>query len=385
MRVVLRFFQTMFVLYIVTGCRSEVEAVIEGERLSVLEFEQSLEVDPSLPLEPRPLPDPIVNPSWPEVGGSATTLTGHLSLSPTPQQIWQASAPTGSDSTQRVISTPISVEETLFVFDAGTNLVAFNRQTGQYLWELNLQPENEDGEALGGGMAYSQNHLYVTTGYAELIALDLQTRMILWRRSLPTPPRGAPTVDGERIFVMTIDNRTIALRRDDGMILWDHIGLVAELGFLKAVSPVTDGDIVVSAYSSGELVALSADNGQVIWDDSLVTIQRVGSLRAITDINSQPIIDEDLVITSSHSGLLVAINYRQGTRVWQQDISSINTPWVADQTIFVLTSKSEIAALTRDEGRVKWVRQLQLYHDEEDQDLRIIWNGPVLAGGVFMA
>ena len=90
------------------------------------------------------------------------------------------------------------------------------------------------------------------------------------------------------------------------MLLWDHIGLIGELGFLKAVSPVTNGDIVVSAYSSGEIVALNVDNGQVIWDDSLITVQRVGILRAITDINSQPIIDRNLVIANGHSGLLVA-------------------------------------------------------------------------------
>ena len=57
----------------------------------------------------------------------------------------------------------------------------------------------------------------------------------------------------------------------------------------------------------------------------------------------------------------------------------MESPWVAGDYIFILTNDNEIACISRDDGRIHWVRALQRYEDPEDRDDPIIWTGPVLA------
>jgi outer membrane protein assembly factor BamB len=47
----------------------------------------------------------------------------------------------------------------------------------------------------------------------------------------------------------------------------------------------------------------------------------------------------------------------------------------------MLTGDARLLAVTRTDGRVRWVQQLQRYEDEEDRAGPISWAGPVLAGG----
>jgi outer membrane protein assembly factor BamB len=92
------------------------------------------------------------------------------------------------------------------------------------------------------------------------------------------------------------------------------------------------------------------------------------------------VIDRDLVIAVSHSGLLAAIDLRRGNRAWDRDIGGSQSPWVAGDFVYVLDNNGELICLTRDDGRIRWIQSLPLWEDEEDKEDQIFWAGPVLAG-----
>jgi outer membrane protein assembly factor BamB len=60
-------------------------------------------------------------------------------------------------------------------------------------------------------------------------------------------------------------------------------------------------------------------------------------------------------------------------------LAGVSTPWVAGDYVFVVTIDGELVCLTRREGRVRWVTQLQKYRDVEDRKGIVRWQGPVLA------
>ena len=57
----------------------------------------------------------------------------------------------------------------------------------------------------------------------------------------------------------------------------------------------------------------------------------------------------------------------------------METPWVAGDFIFLVTTQAEVVCLARKSGRIRWVAQLPRYEDEEDKQDPIHWSGPVLA------
>ena len=266
--------------------------------------------------------------------------------------------------------------------DTSSNVRAFDLDRGSRIWETDVKPDADDIGAgdVGGGVAYADGQVFVTNNFGEVLALDAATGAVKWRRSLAGPTRAAPTIGGGRVFAVTADNQLNTLDAKDGRIEWTHAGLSEVTGLLGAASPAFDGDIVVVPYTSGELYALRADNGRVLWSDTLAPIRRVDAISALADIRADPVIDRDRVVAIGNSGRMVAIDLRSGGRAWEDLIGGWTMPWVAGDFVFVLSSEDQIVCVTRRDGRVRWVVQLDRWQDPEKKKDPILWVGPVLAG-----
>jgi outer membrane protein assembly factor BamB len=74
---------------------------------------------------------------------------------------------------------------------------------------------------------------------------------------------------------------------------------------------------------------------------------------------------------AGHGGRMIASSAKTGERIWSISVASIEQPWVAGDTVFVVDTAGQLAAVTRDDGRIRWASKLGPG----------TWSGPVLAGG----
>ena len=273
----------------------------------------------------------------------------------------------------------------VFTMDARSVVSAFSVSGGQRLWEQDLEPEEEDDGFFGGGLAYDTGRLYVTTGFAQVAALDANSGEVVWRRSLPTPMRAAPTVSDGRVYVVTMNSQTYALSTEDGTQIWSHRGIQESAALVGAASPAVEGQLVITPYASGEVYALRADNGRVLWSDSLSAIRRTDPIADLAGIRGQPVMADGLTIVMSNAERTVAIATLQGQRAWDIEAGGVNTPWIAGNAVFLLTNDQSVVSLVARDGRIRWVTQLDRYEDPEDRDGPITWYGPLLAGGRLVA
>jgi outer membrane protein assembly factor BamB len=354
-------------------------APLPGKRISVLSRDNALEVDTKGEMVAVRLPPPESNEDWPQAGGYANHAMHHMAVGDRLERIWRTGVGVGSGKRAKLLAQPIVAEGRVFTLDAGAEVRAIDAKAGQTLWKNDLTPKDEDDTYSGGGIAYEDGSLFVSTGFAQVIALDAKTGKVQWRQTLSGPMRGAPTVRGGRVFVVTVDNQTHALAAEDGAVLWTHQGIAEAATLLAGSSPAVDGNVVVVPYSSGELFALRIDNGSVLWQDQLATVRRTENVSAMTDIRGRPIIDRGRVYAIGHADLLVAIDLRTGRRLWERQIGGIQSPWVGGDFMFLVTNNNEAVALDTKTGRVIWVTQLQIWKDQKDREGRIVWAGPVLA------
>lgn len=352
---------------------------LEGERVSVLSLQQILEPDPRIAGLQVRLPRPQSNDSWPQAGGYPNHAMHHLLLGDTLQTVWRTSIGAGSARRQRLLTPPVVAEDKLFTLDAEGNATALDAASGERLWRVDLTPEKEDEETLGGGIAYDRGRVYVTTGYGEVIALGAADGAVAWRVNIGIPLRAPPTVAEGRVFAISFDNQLHVLATEDGRLLWSHGGITEIAGLLGAAGPAVDGDIVVVPYSSGELFALRVENGRTAWVDSLAQIRAVTPLAALSDINGHPVIDRGWVFAIGHGGRMSAIDLVSGNRLWDQSVGGVQTPWVAGDFVYVLTSDAEIVCMSRRDGRIRWVTPLPRFEDAAAREGVIEWVGPVLA------
>jgi outer membrane protein assembly factor BamB len=143
-----------------------------------------------------------------------------------------------------------------------------------------------------------------------------------------------------------------------------------------------EGGTVIVPYSSGEIYALRASNGAVAWGDQLVRTGRLSSVATMNNIAGQPVIDRGRVFAASHSGRMVSLDLRTGERVWERNLASLQSPWVAGDFVYVVTVDAEVVCLSRNDGRIRWVQALPRYRNPDSKGSKgpISWYGPVLAG-----
>ena len=371
---------------------------LKGQRISVMSFDESVKPDPTLKDIGVILPPPYRNTEWPEPGGYADNAMYHLQASGSLQQIWQQDAGAGSNSDSRLTAPPIIAGGKIYVLDARARVYAFDANSGEPAWHVSVAPPGhrdlfstlsfglfgEDTKVdatkgFGGGIAFDGGKLFVSTGFGDVVALDAASGKELWRVNTGVPIFNAPVANGGRVFVSAQDNHLHAYAQNNGRELWDHQGITEAAGILASTSAAVAGEFVITPYTSGELFALRVQNGRPAWGDMLTRSGNVTALSELDDIAGRPVVDRDLVFAISHSGVMTAIQLGTGDRQWTRDLASIQTPWVAGDYVYVLTTQAQLLCLTRKEGRVKWLHQLTRWSDPGDTSSDpIVWSGPVL-------
>jgi len=356
------------------------EERLEGQRIAILALDRGLQADPAIANVKVRLPQSRSNSEWTHVAGNEKHAMYHLALGDTPERLWTADIGEEGSETEPLLAQPIVANGRVYTMDLRSLISAFDASSGKRIWRTDIEDEDEDDGFFGGGIAYADNRIVAATGFAKVVSLDATTGEKLWETKVPGPVRGAPTVSGDRVFVVTLDNQLIALGASDGRRLWTNVGVQEIASLVGGASPAVSGDIVIAPYSSGELLALVAEDGRTVWGETLATLRKFDPLQDIAQIRGQPVIDGEVVLAISHAGRMAAVNLEQGVRVWEIDLGGVQTPWAAEDYIFVLTNDSQVVAVRREDGRIRWVGLLQRFEDPEDQEEPIRWYGPVLAG-----
>lgn len=355
------------------------EKALPGERIAILAADEVIQPDAEFESVPVALPAPYQNAEWSQAGGSPSKNLGHLAAADVLREAWSTSIGDGGDDEQALLTQPIVSGGRIFALDSEADLIALDPLDGRTLWSKSLNTGDDDA-VFPGGIAIEGDRLYAATGVGEAMALSVEDGREIWRVRLSGPVRGAPTVSNGQVYVVTIENRTVALSAADGRRLWEHRGINEVAALLGGASPAVLASTVLTPYSSGELFALLAENGRVVWLENLSSIRSLNAIARLADIRGNPVIDRDLAFAVSHAGRMAAIDLRTGARVWERPIGSVHMPWVAGDYLFVTGLNGEVVAMSRRDGRARWVHRLPPFEDMEDREDPIQYTGPVLVG-----
>jgi outer membrane protein assembly factor BamB len=351
---------------------------LPGERVSVMLLERELSADPNLADLPVELPPPLRNDSWPQNGGVPSHAMHHLAAADQLDLAWRADIGAGASDAGQLLARPVVAEGHVFTMDAEGTIRAFAADSGAPIWASSQ--EEADG-LIGGGLAYADGWLFATLSSGEVLGLDATSGTEMWRQSLVLPLRAAPTVAENRVLVPSADNQLYALDGTTGRPVWRHAGFFEGAGLLGGPSPAVDRDLVIVPYSSAEVFALRLDSGRPLWSDTVERPRRTQALDQIIDIEGMPVIEDDMVYVAGYGGQMAAIDARRGIRSWDIDVASTDTPWLAGDFLYVLTTRGEVVCLLRANGRVRWVSPLpRLANPDDPGSTAIVWSGPILVG-----
>lgn len=365
------------------GLFSEDKIKLDGERISVLDTDTKLRPDYRPGAFKVVLPRPHTNKSWSQSGGNSVHRMEHLQTGSQLKGFWESSFGTGNSGRDFLISEPIIAYKVAFAIDADATVSAYRLDSGERIWKQRLKPlvkEDKSTALKGVGLAEYKRKIYATTGFGGVFALDMTTGKKIWFYNAEMPIRIAPTVANDKVLIQTIDNTLIALNAASGEEEWRYKSAMEQTTLVGGASPAYDPaqDLIVAAFSNGELRAFKGSTGSPLWSDWLAAHARTNSLANINAIKANPVIAGNVVFAAGHNDILVAIDVRTGTRIWERDIGSTNQPWVAGKMLFVLSTNNDLLAMEAETGKIVWSTKIPLGTSSDDKT-GVFLSGPVLA------
>ncbi len=374
-----------------TGSEEPNDVATQGERISIVAFEEGVTASERLAGQDYYIPAPRAVAAWTLSTGPQGAEIENIAAAADFEIAWSKSVGVGSKGESQVLAQPVSDGQLIYTMDGEARVSAFDAETGRQVWSENLNPDiRRDKNAFGGGLALSGETLFVTSGFRFISAINAKTGATLWTKTLETPVRAAPTVTPKLVLFTDIDNQLMALDQATGEMVWNYQAIVEPARILRASAPVVKDNLVIAPFSSGELIALDITSGTPVWTQVLARTTRTNALSEIRDISGRPLVQNNLVYAASHSGMFAALDLKSGQPRWTIPTDSINAPWGAGDAVFLTTVQGELLSANANSGQVYWIKDLNeglaktkksffsMGSGKKAANLPV-WTGPVLA------
>lgn len=362
---------------------AEKEVILPGPREELRGTEVNTASDLENQVKSISLPGQSKNASWTHRPGSQVYRTSNASLSAAPKLAWSSSIGVGNKRTQRITADPVVADGRIFTMDSEGNLSAHST-SGVQIWTRNLTPaRDKPQDAAGGGLAYDNGKLYVSTGYGRVEAVDPKTGARLWEQRLQAIGSGTPTVYGNLVYLVSGDERGWAINTATGKVEWQVNSIPAVTNVQSPSAPAVNDRLVVFPFGSGELQATFRRGGLRVWDAG-VAGERLGrAVNKIGDISSDPVISGSTVYAANHSGRIVALDLETGERKWTAEEGALSPVWPVGNAVFLVSDRNQLVRLNSSDGTHVWAVDLPLFVQDKPKKQSSVYShfGPILAGG----
>ncbi|HCM83313.1 MAG TPA: PQQ-binding-like beta-propeller repeat protein [Alphaproteobacteria bacterium] len=348
---------------------------LEGERTAVLPQADQLKSE-SASTPTLDAAQDVAN--WPAQNQNIFQTGAHANITPKFEKIWDRSIGEGKSDRKEITTRPVAADGKIFAMDNRGNLTAMDAKSGKLLWRVRSRAESNS--ALAGGLTVDNGVLYVTNGLSQILAVSAANGGKIWSANLDAPARTAPTVADGKVFVVTRGGQSFCLDAQSGKILWQHKGLLESAAILSGAAPAADGEMVMIPYASGEVLAMAAGNGSVLWGESLASGRAENNLATLHDLRAPPMILDDIIIAANYASNITAMERRSGDRVWAHNFGALQPMTTSGDTVFLITTNSQLVAINRKSGELFWSVPLQS-EEREAGEPQEYWYGPLLLNG----
>ncbi len=379
------------------GACSKREVVLQGERLDLraglgapLNAAGNVAPNASGPKSatqsqatPIRLPKPVNHASWPQRGGSVTHHVSDPAFSTTPQRLWAVSIGAPNSRKYRIAADPVVADKRIFTLDARAGVQAHTLD-GKPLWSVDITPPSDKaGEASGGGLAVAGGTLYVTSGYGELVALDVKTGQKRWVQRLEAVATGAPAVRGGMVYVVSRDSRAWALDARDGRIRWELPGVPAAAVMAGGAAPAVTDQFAILPFGSGEVTAAFRKGGMRMWGAPVAGARRGRAYASVIDITGDPVVIGKVVYAANAAGRVVALDLASGERIWTAREGAYGPVWPTGGSVFLISDEDQLVRLDAKTGVRIWAVDMPYFTAKKPKRHKgiVAHFGPIVAGG----
>ncbi|MFV8756024.1 PQQ-binding-like beta-propeller repeat protein [Nannocystaceae bacterium ST9] len=269
-------------------------------------------------------------------------------------------------------------------------LVALDDRQGEVMWEMDLgggissvpllvviepaaepaegEPKPEDGKqpirARASVAGERADWMLLGTDDGTLVALDLETRKVLWRHTTSGVVRNPPVLGEGVVYFVNSRDEILAVDLREGEWVWEHAGKFqknftvygrAGLAYLPP-SEAGDAGVIYTGLADGRVIALAASSGATLWSEPLAP---AGS-ELFVDVDTTPLLVPErgeMIVANQNTGVF-SLGLDDGAHRWNTEIRAVGSLVAGPGGMIIAASSLEGLHGLEFDGRIRWRQQL---------------------------
>ena len=265
--------------------------------------------------------------------------------------------------------TPDFSGNNLYFADSDGNISALNIDTGDEIWNLDIDTEIISGITAGFGK------LIVGDNDGNIICLDQQSGEILWKSFAGGEVLSKVSIDASLVVLKTSSGFLNAFNINNGKPDWSYRSQTPILTVRGSSAPIIDDVFVYATFDNGRLGAFSLKTGLPVWDGAISYTEGVSELENLIDADSTPVIEGNRIFTVNFQGNLAVFDIAQRRAVWNTSSSSFYPPFFSRGIFGIITPESKVLSFSSRSFAPSW--------ENDDYSMRNISNPEVFKGNII--
>jgi len=226
-------------------------------------------------------------------------------------------------------------------------LTRLDRATGREVWRV------ESGIAVSGGVGSGEGLVLIGSGKGEVLAYGEDGRL-RWKSRVSSEVLSAPQAANGVVVVRSGDGRIAGLDAADGKRIWLYERSTPALVVRSHAGVALQREVAFAGFAGGKLVAIKIRDGSVLWEVSVSQARGSTELERISDITSNPVVDDEQVCAIAFQGRLACFDAAQGSPLWNRDISSDKGMMLLRKYLYLSDANGSVMMLDKASGSTVW-------------------------------
>ncbi|TCM63226.1 Beta-barrel assembly machine subunit BamB [Acinetobacter calcoaceticus] len=226
----------------------------------------------------------------------------------------------------------------------------------QRLWEKKVSKIG-----LSSGVEAAQGLVIVGNKKGQLFALDQATGEQKWTAQLSGALISAALIHTDRAIVVANDGTVFAFDISTGQQAWTYKLPNVAFSLRGQAAPVAiDSRTVVVGTANGYVYAIDSLTGVPRMQRRVAISDGRSDVQRLIDIKGEPVISGQFLVSTSFQGQVTVMDLAVQQVVWSEDASSIFSPAVHDNKVFVSKTDGTLVAYDMMSGQKIWENDLLL-------------------------
>ena len=219
--------------------------------------------------------------------------------------------------------------------------------TGKQVWRI------ESGMTITGGLGSGGGLLLIGSDKGDVLAYD-EAGKLRWKGKVSSEVLSISRVTDGMVLVRSGDGRIAGLNATDGKRVWLYERSTPALVVRSHAGVTIQRGVGFAGFAGGRLAAISIKDGEVKWETQVSVPRGNTELERISDITSDPVVNDEQVCAIAFQGRVACFDAAQGSPLWNREISSDKGMMVLRKYLYLSDTNGSVFALDKITGSTAW-------------------------------